>query len=77
MSVTDRELWQQALVRIKQEVAELPAAERQWIGERLARIAALQEQMHGFFLRADGEAICRHCQGGCCERGKYHLTLVN
>lgn len=77
MTESDTALWQNCLARLKQEMAELPPAERAWISARLLRIGALQEQMHAFFLRAEGAQLCGHCRGGCCERGKYHLTLVN
>lgn len=76
-SEEDLDLWQQTLARIKQEVTELPAEERAWIESHLAAAAGLQEKMHGVFLAAGGEAVCADCQGLCCDRAKYHPTLVN
>lgn len=55
----------------------LDAAERQWIKDQLAAIDSLQQQLQRYFDQAGGARHCRDCNGACCERGAYHVTLVN
>jgi len=69
--------WQDILAHLTAGLAALPAAERDWLWKRVARIEALQRQLHAFFLQAGGAAICRDCRGACCARGLHHLTLPN
>lgn len=73
----DLRLWRRLVAALYGELAALPAAERAWLVDRLAEVARLQEQLHAFFLQADGLRLCRDCRGDCCDRGKHHLTLVN
>jgi hypothetical protein len=74
---SERRLWQQTLAGVRLELARLPAAERAWIGLQVARIADLQERLHALFTAAEGESLCRDCDGACCGCGRNHLTLGN
>lgn len=69
--------WQSILARLQDELEHLSVRERQWIGQRLAEIADLQQQLQGLFLAAGGEDDCEPCAGQCCARGSHHLTLAN
>jgi hypothetical protein len=69
--------WGAIVAGLSAEVARLPALERRWMTARLARIGRLQRRLHRLFLMADGPELCRRCQGGCCDCGRNHLTLVN
>ncbi|OEU48202.1 MAG: hypothetical protein BA871_04805 [Desulfuromonadales bacterium C00003096] len=69
--------WQGYLDEVAAEYAQLPDSEHNWIATELNRIAALQQQLDDLFRRGDGPAVCRHCQGACCDCGKNHFTLVN
>ena len=71
------EYWQTALSQVEKEFAGLPGAERDWIDRRLAGLARIQQEIHAHFLAADGPQVCTECQGACCARGSYHLTLAN
>ena len=70
-------LWQQTLAAVRGELAALPAAERGRLESHLARLAALQEELHDAFLAVDGPQLCRACDGACCGCGRNHLTLGN
>ena len=69
--------WQQLLVQIEQEYRQLAAKEQAWLAERLAAIAALQQQLQRLFLQVDGARACHHCHGDCCATGHNHMTLAN
>ncbi len=69
--------WARIVALVTQEVATLPDSERQWISQKLSRIAALQSAMHALFEAADGASLCRSCLGQCCGCGTNHLTLAN
>lgn len=69
--------WQACLDAVTAEYSKLDPAEKSWISAELARLALLQEQLDGLFCRGDGPAVCRRCQGACCDCGKNHFTLVN
>jgi len=71
------EQWRQIIVSIQQELCCVPEGERQWMEQHLANIHKLQAELHQLFLDADGANQCQLCQGGCCERGNNHMTLVN
>ncbi len=73
----DQSAWQQLQQRLGRELATLPESEHLWLRRQLADIARLQEQLHAYFLTAEGEAACRDCLGACCAHGKHHLTLAN
>jgi len=75
--MTDPELWQDCLMRVRAEFAALPATEREWLNRHLQDIQARQRQLHTFFQRAEGARHCAACGGDCCEKGRNHLTLVN
>ncbi len=75
--MTDENLWQDSLSRIRREFAALPAPEREWIERNLQIIQSLQRQLHTFFQKADGARHCAACGGSCCAKGRNHLTLVN
>ncbi len=73
----DSTLWTQTLTRTQQELARLPAQQRAWLSEQIARIGRLQEELDRIFLAVDGATVCRDCLGGCCSRAKHHPTLSN
>lgn len=75
--MTDPSLWQNCLSRIRREFTALAVSEREWIERNLQDIQARQRQLHTFFQRANGARHCAACGGACCEKGRYHLTLVN
>ena len=76
-TAVDTTLWRQTLSRLRRELAELPAARRDWLGKQVARIGQLQEELDRLFVAVDGPRICRDCLGGCCSRAKHHLSLSN
>ena len=76
-TVTDTVLWTQTLGRLRRELAELPATQRDWLAQQITRIGQLQEELDRVFVAVGGPQICRDCLGGCCSRAKYHLTLSN
>jgi hypothetical protein len=69
--------WQTIQAALAREVSQLPESERRWMTGRLARIGRLQRCLHRLFLAAGGPQRCQLCQGGCCDCGRNHLTLVN
>lgn len=72
-----QQLWERSVAAVQEELRHLPAAELAWIDRQLALIEDLQQQLHALFLAAGGAEACRDCQGACCARGTYHLTLAN
>ncbi len=73
----DLHLWHRCVVRVREELRQLPDDERRWLSEHLRQVQQLQRRMHGFFEMADGASRCFACNGACCEKGRHHLTLVN
>lgn len=69
--------WAHLVQDLTREVDLLPPAERDWILSRLARIGALQSELHATFLALGGAEACSACRGECCDRGRHHPTLVN
>lgn len=69
--------WQTTVLRVVRELAVLPHAERRWISASLGEVRRLQEALHAEFLAVDGAAVCAACSECCCDRGRYHVTLVN
>jgi len=55
----------------------LPASEKIWIGQRLAKMEKIQLELDRLFRRGAGEQVCQTCQGDCCAKGHNHLTLAN
>jgi hypothetical protein len=69
--------WSLLLQRINLEIAMLSVAEREWLKERLAVIAANQLALDELFSKADGAESCTGCDGACCGCGRHHITLTN
>jgi len=69
--------WQHIVTSVQQELFSIAEDERQWIEQHLANIHELQLQMQQLFTQADGLNQCCQCQGGCCDHGHNHMTLVN
>lgn len=70
-------LWTAYCRLLNSDWQRLETAERQWIKDQLAAIVSLQQQLQRYFDQAGGAGHCRNCNGACCERGTYHVTLVN
>ena len=69
-------LWQDIIQKIDEEWLSLNQEERSWITGKIERLTVVQQQLHGLVTIADGEDICRDCDGACCGHGLYHPTLV-
>ena len=69
--------WPALVLRINRELAVLDEVERSWLKDRLAVIAATQQQLDELFARAGGSDACTGCDGACCGCGRHHLTLTN
>ena len=74
---SERRLWQQTLDGVRLELARLPAADRVRLAAQVAGIADLQVRLHALSTAANGESLCRDCDGACCGCGRNHLTLGN
>lgn len=74
---SDERLWREVTVRLKGELATLSKEDTGWIENRIRDVSRIQEELHALFLDGEGAALCRECGGGCCGRGKHHMTLVN
>ncbi len=69
--------WQQIVARVAAEYQLLPELEKQWIAERIEKIAHLQRQLNQLFEQGSGVKSCCVCEGDCCAKGHNHMTLVN
>lgn len=69
--------WQDLVARLRKELAALPAAEHQWMAQRLMAIRLIQEEMHACAAGAGSETVCAACVEVCCDRGRNHATLAN
>ena len=74
---SDTMLWASTLVRVRRELAELPAEERNWLALQVARIGELQTELDRLFQSIDGPTVCADCRGECCSRARHHATLTN
>ena len=69
--------WLALLQKIRDELAALDEAERQWLRSRLDSIGAIQLDLDTLFRAAGGVQTCAVCAGACCACGRHHLTLPN
>jgi len=69
--------WQKLVAQICREYTHLELVEKSWIARHCQLIGVLQEKLDQLFMQAQGEDICRNCQGECCALGHNHLTLAN
>ena len=69
-------LWEKIILTVQNEWQSLAGSERSWIDAKIERLTAMQTELHRLVAVAEGEAICRECNGGCCGHGLYHPTLV-
>ncbi|MEN8687693.1 MAG: hypothetical protein AB1Z51_07150 [Desulfuromonadales bacterium] len=69
--------WLALLQKIRDELAALDEAERQWLRSRLDSIGAIQLDLDTLFHAAGGVQTCAVCAGACCACGRHHLTLPN
>lgn len=76
-SDADAALWATTLVRVRNELAKLPLADRAWLAAQVSRIGELQVELDRLFRGADGPASCAACLGGCCGGARHHVTLTN
>lgn len=77
MPMNNQPDWPELLQRIKSELAQLGRAERAWLNDRLAVIAATQAALDQLFRQAHGIESCSGCDGACCDCGRHHITLTN
>lgn len=74
---SDAALWAATLTRVRRELEELPATERDWLALQSARIGALQVELDQLFRSLDGPGVCATCLGECCRLARHHATLTN
>ena len=74
---SDTALWAATLVRVRRELKDLPAGERDWLAAQTARIGELQTGLDRLFRTIGGPELCTACLGGCCSRARHHVTLTN
>lgn len=75
--LTDQELWKRALSIASTEYAALPGPVKERVMEIGASIRRKKLEMYSL---AGGAAIvetCADCRGLCCEKGKYHFSLID
>jgi len=73
----DTLLWRTVTRRLRSELDRLSVEELAWIEGRVHEVSLIQERLHALFLEGGGPDLCGNCGGDCCDRGKYHVTLVN
>lgn len=69
--------WRQLVTQICAEYSQLAPTEKFWIRQQCEQIATLQQKLDQLFHQAQGQDVCRSCQGDCCTLGHNHLTLAN
>jgi hypothetical protein len=69
-------LWEKTILTVQNEWQALAGSEQSWIAQKLNRLMDIQRELHELVAVAEGEEICRECNGGCCGDGLYHPTLV-
>ncbi|NCO51468.1 MAG: hypothetical protein GW875_05165 [Deltaproteobacteria bacterium] len=72
-----QDCWQQLVTQICREYAQLNQDEKSWIIRHCQLMGVLQQKLDRVFLQAQGEDLCRNCQGECCARGHNHMSLAN
>lgn len=73
----DAVLWATTLARVRRELSELPAPDRDWLALQVGRIGDLQNELDRLFRSLDGPAVCAACLGECCSLARHHATLTN
>jgi len=76
-TASDTALWASTLARVRRELVELSAEERDWLAMQIARIGELQTELDRLLHTLDGPAVCADCLGECCSLARHHATLTN
>lgn len=69
--------WPFWLKRLEEEIATLDLKDKHWLQDRVTAIGKIQLELDQLFRIAGGLKTCANCDGACCSRGRYHLTLTN
>lgn len=75
--MTDQEQWNGAVETARREFSALSGELKESVR---ALSAAIQEDKHAiacFAATVGTPELCASCGGRCCEKGKYHFTLVD
>ncbi len=77
VQVADFELWRRATDAVESEFAVLPGDFLDKIAILVAEMKSLKRSLFKLTMILDGESICKACNGGCCDSGKYHFTVTD
>ncbi|MCM2358822.1 MAG: hypothetical protein NDI77_11785 [Geobacteraceae bacterium] len=75
--MTDRESWDLAVAAVAGEFAALSPSRRALLAELTLAATACKKELNAVVTAVSAAEICAACGGGCCETGKYHVTVVD
>lgn len=73
----DQEKWDSAIAAVKKEFAALPEL---FIANIRTSTETIKRQKKAIFALTElvgGGKICENCRGECCNKGKYHFTVID
>jgi hypothetical protein len=70
-------LWRRGVALLTREFSLLSAERREELGQLLADVGNIKEELCHLSDAAQGAAICAACGGACCRAGRYHVTLLD
>ncbi len=66
-----------AVKAVREEFASLSGPFLDKVEILIAEIKQLKTALFGLTRLAEGESVCRNCDGRCCDNGKYHFTAID
>jgi hypothetical protein len=71
------EVWRRAADVVGREFIALPGLFLEKIEILVAEIKSLKTALFELTRIVEGEAVCKACNGGCCDSGRYHFTVTD
>jgi hypothetical protein len=73
----DQEIWNGAITAVKTEFTTLPELILAKISTSTEIIKNHKKAIFALTEAVGGGKICENCRGECCNKGKYHFTIID
>lgn len=75
--MTDREMWNIAVDVVRAEYEVITDSERARLHKLLGVLQREKIEIFSIAEKGGASLACAGCGGGCCEKGKYHFTVID
>ncbi|MDD2273119.1 MAG: hypothetical protein PHP95_15040 [Desulfuromonadaceae bacterium] len=73
----DQQLWSLGDIRLKALLANLSFEGRIVLTDLLSGYRKAKESLAAVVAAVDAAAVCRECEGQCCQNGKYRMSVLD